>query len=131
MAQGIEKYLKLISKYAKVEMEEAKGAKGASRDKCMAEEGERLLKQAGQGFVLLDESGRQMTSVEFAGYLKNKGDICFVLGGAFGASPEVKRAAGDMISLSRMTLPHEMARLVFLEQLYRALNINAGGGYHH
>jgi 23S rRNA (pseudouridine1915-N3)-methyltransferase len=91
-------------------------------------------KQRGQ-FWTLDERGKQMTSIEFAedlGRLKDRGEpVTFLLGGAYGLSDEARSAAHRTLSLSRMTLPHELCRIVFLEQLYRAIQINKGSGYHH
>jgi 23S rRNA (pseudouridine1915-N3)-methyltransferase len=72
-----------------------------------------------------------MTSPQFASYLGDRSKIDFVLGGSYGVSAEVRGAASDMVALSSMTLTHEMARLVALEQIYRAMMINTGRGYHH
>jgi len=120
------KYLGRLRPFAEVEVIEVKEEKGGE----VRKEGERLLAKAGP-FVLLDEGGRQMSSEEFARWLEGRASVDFVMGGAYGVSDRVREKAADTLSLSRMTLTHEMARVVFLEQLYRALMIRRGGGYHH
>ncbi|MDA8155824.1 MAG: 23S rRNA (pseudouridine(1915)-N(3))-methyltransferase RlmH [Actinomycetota bacterium] len=134
---GIEKYIKYIRSMAKVEVVEIKEAKGAG-GKALDEEGRRILEQAekgthgtGQGYVLLDERGKQMSSPEFARFIETSGGGRFVIGGAFGVSGEVREKAASMLSLSKMTLPHELARVFLLEQIYRGLSIIGGKGYHH
>ena len=86
--------------------------------------------------VLLDERGNQPSSDEFARLIdkhqiQGTRSIVFIVGGPFGFSPEVYRRANDMMALSRMTLTHEMVRLFFVEQLYRAFTIIRGENYHH
>ncbi|CAK7011043.1 MAG: Ribosomal RNA large subunit methyltransferase H [Desulfovibrio sp.] len=100
-------------------------------------EGERLL-QALKGTltpVCLDEKGKLLSSVEFAGFLRQCFDSaktpCFLIGGAFGLSEKVKERATKLISLSPMTFPHELARVLLYEQLYRADAILHGRPYHH
>jgi 23S rRNA (pseudouridine1915-N3)-methyltransferase len=102
------------------------------------EESERLLMSAermkGELWVL-DETGKEMTSQEFAkeiGKLRDSGDaVTFILGGSYGLTDKVRSSAKRVISLSTMTLPHELCRIVFFEQLYRASEILKGSGYHH
>ena len=86
--------------------------------------------------ILLDERGREMTSREFAAFVDKKvsvqaRNIFFVVGGPYGFSEDVYRRADGMMSLSKMTFPHEMVRLFFVEQLYRAMTILRGEPYHH
>ena len=88
--------------------------------------------------VVLDERGENWSSRELATRLKSWEDAartpCFIVGGAFGLSDEVReraRTGGALFSLGRITLPHELARVVLLEQLYRAVSINKGLPYHH
>ena len=82
--------------------------------------------------VVLSEEGKLFTTVRFAEFLKNCDTrVVFVVGGPFGLSPEVKTRADMLWSLSPLTFTHELARLLLVEQLYRALNFNSGGGYHH
>lgn len=103
------------------------------------EESERLIVSAqkmksGEIWVL-DERGKDMTSVEFAGELQKLQDrgepVTFILGGSYGLTDNVRAAAKKVIRLSSMVLPHELCRVVFLEQLYRATEINKGSAYHH
>jgi 23S rRNA (pseudouridine1915-N3)-methyltransferase len=79
--------------------------------------------------VVLDPGGRQMTSVEFAGLLEKGRDLVFLVGGADGVSEEARRKATLTLSLGRMTLPHELARVVVAEQIYRAFAILRGHPY--
>ena len=86
--------------------------------------------------VLLDERGRQYTSREFAAFIEQKGvagvrNLIFVVGGPYGFSDEVYNRANSMLSLSKMTFPHELVRLFFVEQIYRAYTISANMPYHH
>ena len=82
--------------------------------------------------VVLTEEGREFTTREFAGVLeKSDRKMVFVIGGPFGIAPEVKARADLLLALSRMTFTHEMARMIFLEQLYRGMNLLNGGSYHH
>ena len=86
--------------------------------------------------ILLDERGKEFTSREFASYIDRRtlslpGNLVFVIGGPYGFSQQVYDRANDKISLSRMTLTHEMVRLFFVEQLYRAMTILRGEPYHH
>lgn len=84
--------------------------------------------------LVLDETGKSMTSKQFAAAMndaRDKGEhLVFLLGGAYGFNDTVRKAGG-CLKLSDMTLPHELARVCFLEQLYRAGEINKGSGYHH
>jgi 23S rRNA (pseudouridine1915-N3)-methyltransferase len=101
-------------------------------------EGQNILSQLNSGdeLVLLDEKGETCSSLEFSLLLSKKintGVRCmvFVAGGAYGFSDEVYARATSMISLSRMTFTHQMVRLIFIEQLYRAFTIIKGEAYHH
>ncbi len=95
----------------------------------------RLL-HPGDILVLLDEQGTEMRSVEFAGFLNKQFSsggktLVFVVGGPFGFGKEIKKKARYVLSLSKMTFSHQMVRLFFTEQLYRALTILRGESYHH
>jgi 23S rRNA (pseudouridine1915-N3)-methyltransferase len=130
LAEGIEKYLGRIRPFADIEAVEIKEMKGEPVESAIRKEGGRILKKTDQ-YVLLDEMGRGIDSLGFAEYLSKRSHVDFVLGGAFGVSAEVRNGASDTLSLSRMTLTHEMARLLLLEQIYRAMMINSKRGYHH
>jgi len=116
---------------ASIDIAEIKEEKDKPWEQALKAEGERILKQAGANFVLLDEKGIMMGSEEFARWLEKAPEWRFVLGGPYGVSPEVKKLARARLSLSKMTLPHELVRVMFLEQLFRALTILKGKGYHH
>jgi 23S rRNA (pseudouridine1915-N3)-methyltransferase len=109
---------------------EIKEEKCKAKDAAQAAEAKRILKQTSD-FYLLDEKGSQYSSVEFACFLKDHERVEFVFGGAFGVTDEVRQKSKGTIALSMMTLTHEMARLLFLEQLYRAFTILKGKEYHH
>lgn len=101
-------------------------------------ESERILAaiRPGEKVVVLDERGRQLTSPAFAQHLgtwRDQGvrDIAFVIGGAYGMTDQVRERADLVLSLSPMVFPHQLVRVLFAEQLYRALSILKGTGYHH
>jgi 23S rRNA (pseudouridine1915-N3)-methyltransferase len=90
----------------------------------------------GDTVVLLDERGKELKSLDFANFLQNymlrsNKSIIFVVGGSYGFSKEMYERANEMISLSQMTFSHQMVRLIFLEQLYRAMTILKNEPYHH
>ena len=90
----------------------------------------------GDYVVLLDEGGKEFRSVDFARYLEQKQQsvsrrLVFIVGGPYGFSQDVKNRANEKISLSKMTFSHEMIRLIFTEQLYRAMTIINNEPYHH
>lgn len=132
-------YLGALKRYFPVEEVIVKDAgKARDREKRMRLEGEAVLSKLGPRdmLVALDEHGRQMTSPAFAEQLgKWEEDPglapCFVVGGAYGLSREVLAASRLTLSLGRCTLPHDLARVVLLEQLYRAASILRGSPYHH
>ena len=129
--EGLNKYLKLLRPYAEISLIELREEKGSDILKMLKKEGERILKLQ-VPYTLLDEKGDTMTSAGFSAYIAAQGPaVNFVLGGAYGVSEEVKKTAQKKLSLSRMTFTHEMSRLFFLEQLYRAFTILHKRGYHH
>ena len=117
---------------------ELKNTKNLSTDQQKQQEGELILKQlqGGDHVVLLDEHGKEFRSVEFSSYMEQKMQtvnkrLVFVIGGPYGFSPDVYGKANEKISLSKMTFSHQMVRLIFVEQLYRAMTIMRGEPYHH
>ncbi|MEW6115470.1 MAG: 23S rRNA (pseudouridine(1915)-N(3))-methyltransferase RlmH [Nitrospirota bacterium] len=130
LSEGIEHYLKRLRPMADISVVEIKEEKGKSVESSLSAEGRKIVKQA-DSYILLDQRGREFTSVEFAGLFKDRTKMEFVIGGPYGVSDEVRDNAADIIALSKMTFTHEMARLIFLEQLYRSLMIREGRGYHH
>ncbi|WP_457678045.1 23S rRNA (pseudouridine(1915)-N(3))-methyltransferase RlmH [Thermovibrio sp.] len=121
LKEAQEVYLKKVRGLKVVEVK-----KGKNKE----EEGERLLKSA-EGFVVaLDERGKELTSREFAALTLKHRKISFLIGGADGLSDRTKERADFTLSLSKLTLQHDVARLVLLEQLFRAQEINRGSPYH-
>jgi 23S rRNA (pseudouridine1915-N3)-methyltransferase len=130
-------YLKRISPYAKVETVELEAESFASGSEIRAKqkEAERLLDYIHRHklgtVILLDEKGSEFTSKEFAGHLESLGEAVFVIGGTQGFAESVREMHQTKIALSKMTLPHELARVVLMEQLYRAVTIINGKSYHY
>ncbi|MBQ3174656.1 MAG: 23S rRNA (pseudouridine(1915)-N(3))-methyltransferase RlmH [Bacteroidales bacterium] len=139
--EGISLYEKRLSfyvNYRKVEIPELKGVSSLSEQQIKDKEGELILKniKPSDEVILLDERGDFFTSENWARHLEKKmtygaRDIVFVIGGAYGFSQEVYSRANGMLSLSKMTFSHQIIRLIFLEQLYRAFTIIKGEPYHH
>ena len=114
-----------------------KNTKSLSEDQQKQAEGELILRliQPSDTVVLLDEHGAERTSMEMAAWLTRKQQtarrLVFIIGGPYGFSADVYSRADEKISLSRMTFSHQMVRLIFTEQLYRACTIIRGESYHH
>jgi len=133
--KGCDFYLERLRPYSKVTITEAKASKAKQLASLQQQEGEQLLKLASGYLVALDERGKTFTSEQFAAFITNLenrsvGQLSFLVGGAAGHGEDLKRAAAMSISLSQLTLPHDLARLMLLEQLYRAETIRAGHPYH-
>jgi len=137
---GIADYMERIGHYMPfdiVVIPELKNTKSLSEEQQKSAEGELIMKQlqASDTVVLLDEHGREYRSVEFARWLQQKQNtvrrLVFVIGGPYGFSPVVYQRANEQLSLSKMTFSHQMIRLVFTEQVYRACTIIKGEPYHH
>ncbi|MCC6334063.1 MAG: 23S rRNA (pseudouridine(1915)-N(3))-methyltransferase RlmH [Myxococcales bacterium] len=134
-APGVEEYASRLSHVAKVQLVELHASK-ASGVKAKTEEGEALLAKLSprDALVALDERGRALSSVDFAAWLGRQQDsgrdVAFAIGGDEGLADEVRTKAALVLSLSAMTLPHRLARLVLLEQVYRAFTILRREPYH-
>lgn len=137
-SDAADEYLKRLSRYAKVDVVELPD-RDISRDRAAARkaEGETILKAIPGGYRVfaLDENGTEHTSEELAKGLERLmvqgvSSVAFVVGGSAGLDPAVLARADGSISLSRMTLPHQLARVVLLEQVYRAFRIMRGEPYH-
>jgi 23S rRNA (pseudouridine1915-N3)-methyltransferase len=138
---GIREYAGRVKHYVPFEITEIPALKNVatlSREQQNAKEAEAVtrLLQPGDVVVLLDERGKELRSVDFATFLNRQfvsgaKNLVFVVGGPFGFDPSLKNMASSTLSLSRMTFSHQMVRLFFTEQLYRALSILRGGSYHH
>lgn len=137
----ISDYTSRLKHYIPFEMEvipELKNTKALTPEQQKTKEGEaiRKLLKDGDHPVLLDEGGREFRSVEYAKYLQQRmasgaRRLVFVVGGPYGFSPEIYALAKEKISLSKMTFSHQMVRLFFVEQCYRAMTILKGEPYHH
>ena len=116
---------------------ELKNTKSLTSEQQKQAEGEMILRNitASTDMILLDEKGKEFRSVEFADHIQKKmssgRDVVFVVGGPYGFSEAVYQRADGKISLSKMTFSHQMVRLFFVEQLYRAMTILRGEPYHH
>ena len=139
--QGLDEFHKRLEHYYPFELEiipDIKNTKNLSVEQIKTKEGELILQsfQTGDYIILLDERGKEFTSGQFAEFIEKKSHtgvkrLVFVIGGAFGFSSAVYEAAQEKISLSKMTFPHQLIRLIFVEQLYRAMTILHGEPYHH
>lgn len=139
--QGIDKYLKRLKHYTKfeiAEITELKNTKALTGDQQKAKEAELILKKLSPTdfIILLDEKGLELSSSQFAAYIDKKAigsvaNLVFIVGGPYGFDQSVYLRANDKLSLSRMTFSHQMVRLFFVEQLYRAFTIIKGEPYHH
>lgn len=136
----IDDYVSRIGHYMPFELQivpELKNTKNLSQSQQKEREGELILRQIQESdhVVLLDEHGREYRSIEFADWLQRRSQtarrLLFVVGGPYGFSDEVYKRANERISLSKMTFSHQMVRLIFTEQIYRACTIIKGEPYHH
>jgi 23S rRNA (pseudouridine1915-N3)-methyltransferase len=141
LKEGIDKYVKRLKHYTKLELAEIpelKNTKALSPEQQKAKEAELILKKITplDFVILMDEKGSEFTSTQFAAYINKKeistsANLIFIIGGPYGFDVSVYQRANDKISLSRMTFSHQMVRLFFVEQLYRAYTIMKGEPYHH
>lgn len=137
---GINDYVERIGHYMPFEIvtiAELKNTKNLTEQQQKQQEGELILRQlqASDTVVLLDEHGREYRSIEFARWLEQKQQtsrrLIFIIGGPYGFSNDVYARANEQLSLSKMTFSHQMIRLTFTEQVYRACTIIKGEPYHH
>lgn len=138
---AINDYIERTKHFIPFDMEvipELKNTKSLSMEQQKEKEGELILKalQPGDVVVLLDEHGKEFRSIEFAEWMERKMHtvnkrLVFVIGGPYGFAPSIYNVVQEKISLSKMTFSHQMIRLIFTEQLYRALSILNNGPYHH
>ncbi len=141
LQDGIDQYTKRLSHYIPFELKilpDVKTTKALTNEKQKEMEGQMFMSVIGQGdwVTLLDEKGREFTSREFASYIDKKTitipkNLIFIIGGPYGFSQEMYNRANEKLSLSKMTFSHEMIRLFFVEQIYRAMTILKGEPYHH
>nr|WP_294898481.1 23S rRNA (pseudouridine(1915)-N(3))-methyltransferase RlmH [uncultured Pedobacter sp.] len=139
--EGINKYLKRLKHYVKFEIKiipDLKKTKNLSEDEQKSKEAELFLKNINptDEVIVLDERGVELSSMHFADLLNKKmigsvQNIVFLIGGPYGFDNSIYQRAHYKLSLSRMTFSHQMIRLFFAEQIYRAFTILKGEPYHH
>ncbi|MEM9363795.1 MAG: 23S rRNA (pseudouridine(1915)-N(3))-methyltransferase RlmH [Bacteroidota bacterium] len=137
----VDEYKKRLGRYIKFQLlviPDLKNNKNLTETQQKEKEGELILAQieTSDRIILLDESGKQFTSVSFSNYLQKKMNsglkrLVFVIGGPYGFGDKVYERANEKISLSSMTFSHQMVRLFAIEQLYRAFTILRNEPYHH
>lgn len=143
LKEGIREYTKRLGGYIRLEMVEVEDeacpekASGAEEQRIRQKEGERLLKgvSAQDYVILLDLEGKEISSPGLAGFLEERAlsgqsNIVFIIGGSLGIAEEVRSRANFRWSFSKLTFPHQLIRLVLLEQIYRACKINKNEPYH-
>lgn len=141
LKQGIDEYIKRLKHYVPFEIkyiDDIKNTKNISEDQQKRTEGAKILSLFDKSdfVVLLDEHGKEYTSIQYSSYIQKRmlsgaKKVVFVIGGPYGFSQDVYDRANDKISFSKMTFNHEMIRLIFTEQLYRAYTIINHEPYHH
>lgn len=141
LKKGIDEYIKRLKHYVPFEIkyiDDIKNTKNISEDQQKRTEGAKILSLLDKSdfVVLLDEHGKEYTSIQYSNYIQKRmlsgaKKVVFVIGGPYGFSQEVYDRANDKISFSKMTFNHEMIRLIFTEQLYRAYTIINHEPYHH
>ncbi len=128
-------YAKRLSKFCKLEIIECcEQNKYDDIEKIKEKEGEEIALNLKGKNILFDLGGKELSSEEFASRLENlaltNSTITFIIGGSYGVSEKIKQTVQDKISLGKMTFPHNLARIMLLEQIYRGFMINAGAKYH-
>jgi 23S rRNA (pseudouridine1915-N3)-methyltransferase len=141
IASGLEAYSDRIRKYSVfdiITIPDIRNTRNMPVNEQKLREGRKILGSLSRDdyIVLLDERGKEYRTIEFAEWLRKKSmvsvkRIVFVIGGPWGFSKEVIESASETLSLSKMTFPHQMVRLLFVEQLYRAFTVIKGEPYHH
>ena len=141
MKEGIDDYVKRLTFYIPFEMKvipDIKNRSSLSSELQKEKEGQLILNQVSSGdiLVLLDEHGTEFSSVGFSGWIEKKmiagtRQLIFVIGGPYGFSNSVYQRSDFKISLSQLTFSHQMVRLIFVEQIYRAMTIIKNEPYHH
>ncbi|BBB90229.1 MAG TPA: 23S rRNA (pseudouridine(1915)-N(3))-methyltransferase RlmH [Methylomusa anaerophila] len=143
LTAGIQEYLKRLTPHCRLDIVELNEERmpdnpsPAEKAQAISREGERIQKsiRPGTHLIVLDVAGQMLSSEQLAAKfdtlaLAGQSDLTFVIGGAFGLSPDVLAAAKERLSFSRMTFTHQMIRLLLVEQIYRAFKISRGEPYH-
>lgn len=139
--EGLDEYMRRLKHYISYNimfLPDIKNTKNLKEEQQKETEGKLILNalKPGDFVVLLDERGKEFTSIQFSDYLQRKMNsglrrLVFIVGGPYGFSNDVYNKADEKLSLSKMTFSHEMIRLFFTEQIYRAMTIIRGEPYHH
>ena len=141
LIEGLDEYTRRLKHYITYNINilpDIKNTKNLTEEQQKETEGKLILNalKPGDFLVLLDERGKEFSSMQFSDYLQRKMNsglrrLVFVVGGPYGFSKDVYNKADEKLSLSKMTVSHEMIRLFFTEQIYRAMTIIRGEPYHH
>lgn len=141
LVDGENEYLNRLKHYVnieRIEIPDLKNAKKLSIEQIKSLEGKEIITKIipGEQLILLDDKGKDFTSEKFAVFIQKKFNqggkaLVFVIGGAYGFSKEVYDRSDSLLSLSKMTFSHQMIRMIFFEQVYRAMTILKGEPYHH
>ena len=133
--EGQDEYLKRLTKYVKIELIELDD-ECFDKEKTLNKEAEKIEKKLNKkSFIItLEIEGKQLNSLEFANLIDkttvNNSDITFIIGGSYGLSSDIKKLSNYRLSFSNMTFPHQLFRLIFIEQLYRSYKILNNETYH-
>ena len=135
LIEGINEYLKRISKYTKIKIIELED-ESFDINKTLKAESDKMIKHINKKsyIITLDINGNQMNSIDFSNLINNKinlySEITFIIGGSYGIDESIKKISNENLSFSKMTFPHQLFRLIFLEQLYRSFKIINNETYH-
>lgn len=135
LTDAINEYLKRLSKYAKINLIEVPD-ENFDITKTLETEKKSILKYVSEKdyIITMEIEGKELSSIEFAKKIDeiqiNNSNICFIIGGSYGLSDEIKKMSNFKLSFSKMTFPHQLFRLILLEQIYRAYKINNNESYH-
>ena len=136
LTEAIDEYKKRLSKYTKLDIIELPDINYNEIDKVKKEEGKLILKHLKEpdNVIILDINGQELSSVELTNKLCNlesfNSNLCFIIGGSYGLSEEVKERANYKLSFSKLTFPHQLFRVMLLEQIYRTYKIRNNENYH-
>ncbi len=136
LQEGFNEYIKRIKRMARIEIKIIESSHSQNPEICIEEESKKLIKYLGEKkFILLDIEGEEMNTARFANLIRNEmengHDICFVVGGTYGVSNELKKKANLRLSISPMTFTHSITLLLLAEQIYRSMKIIYSEPYDH
>lgn len=134
--EAVDEYKKRISKYTKFEIVEIDDYKSGNKDICLLKEKELILKYLNDKsyIITLEIEGKELTSIELSKKISDtlmiNSNIIFIIGGSYGLHNDIKKKSNFKLSFSKMTFPHQLFRIIFIEQLYRAFKILNNESYH-